>query len=82
MTTIHHRNMATTTCVILLGLSTLTGSATDYHVDSEGGDDRNPGTAAGAAWKSLGRVNDAQLKGGDRVLFKNCLLYTSDAADE
>lgn len=70
MATIHHRNMATTTCVILLGLSTLTGSAADYYVDSEGGDDRNPGTAASAAWKSLGRVNDAELKGGDRVLFK------------
>jgi hypothetical protein len=70
MTATHHRSLATGVFVIVLGLLPLTGTAADYYVDAEGGDDRNPGTAVGAAWKSLDQVNDADLKGGDRVLFK------------
>ena len=51
--------------------------ATDYYVDSIGGDDANAGTSAAAAWKSVERANAAatSLKGGDRVLFRRGGLW-------
>lgn len=41
-----------------------------FHVDSAGGNDGNNGLAPDQAWKSLDRVNAADLKPGDTVQFK------------
>ncbi len=47
-----------------------------YFVDSLAGDDRNGGTTAASAWKSLSRVNTATFSGGDRILFKSGGTWT------
>ena len=41
-----------------------------FHVDSENGRDDNTGRSDNAAWRSLDRVNAAELKPGDTVQFK------------
>jgi len=45
--------------------------ASDYYVDTDRGDDEAAGTNAMNAWKTLDRVNTANLKPGDHVLFKS-----------
>jgi hypothetical protein len=55
----------------MLGLCLLGSSsvwATDHHV-SPNGDDANPGTQA-LPWRTIDRVNNANLRPGDRVLFE------------
>ncbi len=47
-----------------------------YHVDSEGGDDRNAGTSADKAWKTLEPVNAHRFEPGDRILLKAGTVYT------
>ena len=61
---------------LVMGCAGIAG-ATDYYVDSVGGDDANAGTAEQAAWKSVEKVNAeaANLKGGDRVLFRRGGLW-------
>lgn len=51
--------------------------ATDYFVDSTGGDDARDGKSPSTAWRSLDKVNAAResLKGGDRVLFRRGGLW-------
>jgi hypothetical protein len=44
--------------------------ATIYYVDAVDGSDANAGTSAGAAWKSLAKVNAATFAAGDTVLFE------------
>ena len=44
-------------------------SGIDYYVDTAG-DDANSGKSENAPWKTLSKVNNADLKPGDRVLFK------------
>ena len=44
--------------------------ATTYYVSSASGDDTGPGTSAEAPWRTLERVQAAELGSGDRVLFK------------
>lgn len=41
-----------------------------FYVDSENGRDDNTGRSENAAWRSLERVNGAELKSGDTVRFK------------
>jgi len=41
-----------------------------FHVDSENGRDGNDGRSTGNAWRTLDRVNTADLKPGDTVRFK------------
>lgn len=43
---------------------------TAYYV-SPGGSDSNPGTSQSAPWRTIGRVNDANLQPGDVVYFKS-----------
>jgi len=57
-------------CFIVCLAFTGTLCATDYYVDSESGNDTNPGTSPQQAWASLEAVNNAALAPGDRVLFK------------
>lgn len=46
-----------------------------FYVNAETGDDAAAGTAENAAWKSLDKVNAAELIPGDRVLFKRGGLW-------
>ena len=45
---------------------------TTYYV-SPNGSDLNPGTSTSQPWQSVGRVDGANLKAGDSVLFQNVL---------
>jgi len=45
-----------------------TASGATWHVDPIAGDDGNPGTSAGGAWKSLAKVNATKLAPGDGVI--------------
>lgn len=58
--------------VLLAACSTL---ATEYYVDSEGGCDAAAGTSEVTAWKSLDKVNAAELKPGDVVRFRRGGLW-------
>ena len=51
-----------------------------YYVDSQAGNDRNIGTAAEKAWKSLAKVNAATFGPGDKILFKAGSRYTGGLA--
>ena len=53
----------------ILGL-VLTAGATDYYLDSATGDDAADGRGERTAWKSIGRMSEAKLAAGDRVLFR------------
>ena len=55
--------------VSLLLAAAHTAGAADYYV-SAGGNDLNAGTSAGAAWRTLSRVNTVNLRAGDRVLLR------------
>ena len=44
--------------------------AADFYVDAAKGSDKNSGRTENSAWKTLKRVNSADLKSGDHVLFK------------
>lgn len=47
-----------------------------YYVDSENGSDANSGLTKKQAWKSIDRVNDAEFKPGDKILFKSGCRWT------
>ena len=49
--------------------------ATEYFVDSETGDDARDGRSAATAWKSLEKVNAADLVAGDTVRFRRGGLW-------
>ena len=55
------------------------GQAT-YYVDSQAGNDQNPGTVPTKAWKSLAKVNAATFGPGDKILFKAGSRYTGQLA--
>jgi hypothetical protein len=57
-----------TRIIAVLLTSAAMSLATTYYVDSQNGNDGASGTSAGAAWKSLAKVN-ATTFGGDTVLF-------------
>jgi len=44
-------------------------SAATFYVDASKGNDANDGLSPTNAWQSMGKVNQASLRGGDRVLF-------------
>ena len=46
-----------------------------FYVDSEKGDDASAGTAESAAWKSINKVNAAELIPGDQVRFRRGGLW-------
>jgi parallel beta-helix repeat protein len=48
----------------------IAGSGTTYFVDSASGNDGNDGKSEATAWRTLGKVSNAPLAAGDRVLFK------------
>lgn len=48
-----------------------------YYVDSAGGKDANSGLSAGSAWRSISKVNEAQLNPGDQVLLRKNGVWTT-----
>jgi hypothetical protein len=51
------------------GAATSPGNTT-YYIDSQRGDDANPGTTAANPWRALDRVNATTFAPGDRILFR------------
>jgi hypothetical protein len=60
--------------IALFAASAALASAADYHVSPKG-EDRAAGTKA-APWRTVARVNLAQLQPGDRVLFEGGQTFT------
>ncbi|MFK7694330.1 right-handed parallel beta-helix repeat-containing protein [Paenibacillus sp. HJGM_3] len=56
--------------------ATALAAGTAYYVDSAGGNDANAGTSAGAAWKTLDKVNAITFQPGDTILFKAGGVWT------
>ncbi len=52
-----------------------TGLSATYHVDSIAGNDASSGLSPAEAWRSLDKVNAADVKPGDRVLFRRGGLW-------
>lgn len=50
--------------LVLAGQSLVAG---EYYVSSTHGDDRNPGTKSTTPWRSLAKINQLKLQGGDRI---------------
>jgi hypothetical protein len=69
-TRIHRRDGLTSWVAIFLaaGLPAALRAA-DCHVDSRSGNDSGDGLTPATAWSTLAKVNAADLKAGDRVLF-------------
>lgn len=59
-------------CSILINLFTQT--STTYYISSTG-NDNNDGTSIKTAWKSISKVNQLQLKKGDRVLLEGGMIF-------
>ncbi len=51
-----------------------------YYIDSQSGNDQNPGTTQERAWKSLDKVNQHTFGPGDKILFKAGSRYTGQLA--
>ena len=54
-------------------LSNVIGQTT-YYIDSVDGSDSNNGLSEGAAWQSIGKVNQSTFLPGNRILFKSGLV--------
>ncbi|WP_044207883.1 right-handed parallel beta-helix repeat-containing protein [Flammeovirga sp. OC4] len=50
-------------------------SATNYYIDGKGGNDDNNGLSKQQAFKTLQRINEVQLKAGDKVRLANGSIY-------
>jgi hypothetical protein len=70
------RLLAVVSCLLLGTLAVMAfasvreRSTTSYYVDCNAGDDRQNGTAADRAWKTISRANRARLRPGNRLLLK------------
>jgi hypothetical protein len=60
----------------LLRCMTLSKRGQKYYMDATGGDDGNDGRSPATAWQTIGKVNGASLRPGDRVLFKRGETWT------
>ena len=65
-------NLAVLSAVCLAGGAVC---AATYHVDSEAGDDARDGLTEATAWRTLQRANAAEMKPGDRMLFRRGGLW-------
>jgi len=66
-------SLGSVVCLVLPGngfFSEAKDSGTTYYVDSRGGDDANPGTNPGAAWKTLEKVNATTFHPGDEIMLR------------
>lgn len=56
--------------LLITAASAIGAQARTFHADAARGDDARDGLTPETAWRSLARVNHAELKPGDRVLFR------------
>jgi hypothetical protein len=56
--------------MVLLFACLLEASGAQYYVDSQAGDDANPGTSRRKPWRSLDKVNAVRFQPGDKMLFR------------
>ncbi|MEX0321785.1 MAG: right-handed parallel beta-helix repeat-containing protein [Puniceicoccaceae bacterium] len=56
--------------LILLLLPVSSIYATDYYIDSDGGNNGNTGTSSGQAWKTLDHASSQSYSPGDRILLQ------------
>ncbi|MBI5394279.1 MAG: right-handed parallel beta-helix repeat-containing protein [Verrucomicrobia bacterium] len=61
--------LLTVTCAVA-GLAQAAENPRTFHVSAASGDDSNSGLSPRAPWRSLDKVNAAELRPGDKVLFK------------
>jgi hypothetical protein len=54
-------------------------AAATYYVDCNGGNDSRSGTSKSSAWRSVGRVNQANLSPGSKLLFKRGCTWSGTA---
>jgi hypothetical protein len=64
--------------LLLLFPGAASASADTYYVDSATGADNASGRRQEDAWRTLGRVNAARLKAGDRVLFRRDQVWSGE----
>lgn len=63
--------MVPTKAILLFGFASASiASATDYYLNAELGSDTANGLSETTAWRSLERLNEQALKGGDRILLQ------------
>jgi len=53
----------------------IAGTSTEYFVDSESGKDTNDGLSPATAWRTLAKVNGADIRPGDTVRFRRGGLW-------
>ena len=68
-------NMKIIQTVMVCIATAVCSGASVYHVDAVGGDDSRDGLTEDTAWRSLARVNAADVKPGDSVLFKRGCVW-------
>lgn len=54
---------------LLFAVATLSAQAATFYI-SPGGNDADAGTSAGAAWRTIGKVNATTFQPGDKILFE------------
>jgi hypothetical protein len=54
--------------------------AVTYYIDSENGNDANPGTSAGEAWRTTARIPQVPMATGDTVYFRGGMQYEENLA--
>jgi len=64
----------------LLGIAATNLEAATYYIDSDGGNDGNPGTSEMAAWQSFQNVNGHAFAPGDQILLKAGSHFTGQFA--
>ena len=67
--------MKTTLCALLFCLASGTLWAGQYYVDGENGNDASGGQTPETAWRSLEKVNNADLAAGDTILFRRGCVW-------
>ena len=69
-----------TVAVLMVAMAFWTSSAAarTYYVDAVGGDDDFSGCEPECAWRTIGRVNRAELQPGDSVLFRRGGLWRGE----
>ena len=62
--------------VVLLASCSSQVTHTNYYFDSANGNDANSGTSVQTPFKSLAKLKELTLKGGDSVLLKSGTVFT------
>jgi hypothetical protein len=64
-----YKKLLSSIIVVFAFLISLSLTGNEYFIDSESGNDNNPGTI-NLPWKTVGKVNASEISPGDKVFFK------------